>query len=105
MLLMPQDTTVGPGGTAQFPEGIIDNNYRHDPIQQYEMLGVAEKQKQLRFWKGQAQIKLRSQWWMSAWGYILEDDTEACVEYHLGHIRNKSSCSCEDWCCAKCIPG
>ena len=100
----PGTLTVGPGGTAQFPEGIIDNNYRHDPIQQYEMLGVAEKQKQLRFWKGQAQIKLRSQWWMSAWGYILEDDTEACVEYHLGHIRNKSSCSCEDWCCAKCIP-
>jgi FkbM family methyltransferase len=97
----PGTLTLGPGGTAAFVEGVVDNNYRHDPMQRYEM---RKGQKQLRFWRGQAQLKLRSQRWVTVWGYVLEDDTEACVKHHVEHIHKVHTCRCENWCCAECHP-
>ena len=96
----PGTLTLGAGGAARFVEGVVDNNYRHDPIQRYEM--QKGKYKQLRFWRGQPQLKLRSQRWTSVWGYILEDETEACMKHHVEHIHKARSCRCENWCCNKC---
>ena len=55
----------------------------------------------MRFWKGQAQLKLRSQWWVFIWGYTIDD---GCFKHHTEHILKKHTCHCRDWCCARCEP-
>ena len=78
--------------------GVVDNNYRHDPLNVFEMT----PHKQLRFVGGQAQLLLRKGRWVNVWGYILEDETEACVHHHLAHITQNRTCRCKNWCCSRC---
>lgn len=89
---------IGLGGIARFHQGIVDDNHLYDTSQQFEM---SKEGKQLRFWKGQAQLKLRSQWWVFIWGYIIDD---GCFKHHTEHILKKHTCHCRDWCCARCEP-
>ena len=89
---------ISRGGIARFPQGVIDDDRLHDSSQQYEM---SKEGKQLRFWRGQAQLKLRSQWWMFVWGYIIDD---GCFKHHAEHILKKHTCNCENWCCGRCQP-
>jgi len=88
-------------GHAPFAAGVFDNNYRHDPLQRYEM---KDNSKQLRFWQGTPQFKLRTGKWMSLWGYVLEDEMESCVDVHLKHIIERTTCVCLDMCCRQCMP-
>lgn len=96
----PGTLTIGPVGTANFIEGVVDSNYQHDAIQRFEM---HNGEKQLRFHKGSAQLKLRTQQWMPVWGYILEDDTEICAQNHIENIRKFRTCNCNNWCCSQCL--
>ena len=95
----PGTLTLNSYGNAPLAQGVVDNNYRHDPIQRYVM---HNGQKHLRFWKGTPQLERKDQSWINAWGYILEDETEACVGHHLANIRAKRTCVCMDWCCTIC---
>lgn len=95
----PGTLTLNQMGHSTFPTGIVDNNYKHDPIQMFNM---QKKSKQLRFWKGIPQFQLRTRAWMSVWGYILEDEKEICVDNHIKLITSKSTCKCADFCCRSC---
>jgi len=88
-------------GRSQFAAGVFDNNYRHDPLQRYEMRGGS---KQLRFSEGTPQFKLRTGAWMTLWGYVLEDEMEACADAHWRHIRANATCVCAGFCCRQCAP-
>lgn len=86
-------------GQATFLEGVVHNNYQHN----FEnIFAMRKNEKILRFWKGVPQLKLKNSYWMSLWGYILEDEKESCVEEHLNYIQKTSSCTCSDWCCKIC---
>ena len=114
----PGTLTLNKDGIPQFSQGIVDNNYRHDPLQRFVM---HNGQKQLRFRHGVPQLKLKTSSsssspsppprsprppdpWVNTWAYILEDDTEACTQHHLSLIQSKSSCTCNTWCCTQCTP-
>lgn len=86
-------------GEAPFRFGVVDNNYRHDPIKRYEM---KNGEKQIRFTEGVPELKLRVGTWVKTWGYVLEDKLENCINHHLVHIENKDTCVCSDFCCNTC---
>jgi FkbM family methyltransferase len=95
----PGTLSLNRKGKPVFDVGVVDNNYRHDPIKRYEM---KNGQKQLRFVNGTPQLKLKTGGWTSLWGYILEDSLEACVNSHLQLIKSKATCVCSEFCCKSC---
>ena len=97
----PGTLTLDEHGLAKIPEGVVDNNYRHDPIGRYESV---KGSKQLRFVRGTPQMKLRTGEWVRMWGYILEDSIEACAGHHVGHVERADSCTCSNMCCKSCVP-
>ena len=47
-------------------------------------------------------LKLKTGKWVSLWGYVLEDELEACVNVHLKLVKAKATCVCSTFCCKKC---
>ena len=78
-----------------FPDlGPVDKKYQHDPTD------ICKRgQKRLRLENGQRHFDLKNGEWIRHFGYILEDDFEACVDIHLDHIRSVHNCSCTSFCC------
>ena len=97
----PGTLTLDRNGKSVLDLGVVDNNYRHDPMHRYEM---KNGQKQLQFLEGVPQFKLRKDKWVPVWGYILEDRMEACVNTHLNLVKSKATCVCSDFCCKTCSP-
>jgi len=97
----PGTLTLDRNGKSALDVGVVDNNYRHDPMHRYEM---KNGQKQLQFLEGVPQFKLITGKWVPMWGYILEDAMEGCVNVHLKLVKSKATCMCSDFCCKSCTP-
>ena len=95
----PGTLSLNRHGNSTLDVGVVDTNYRHDPLQRYEM---KNGEKQLQFLDGIPHLKLKTGKWVSLWGYVLEDELEACVNVHLKLVKAKATCVCSTFCCKKC---
>ena len=91
--------------------GVVDKNFKHDPVGRYALQPTKRgglEVKQLRFMRGNPQLKRRDGDWGPIWGYILEDELEHCVEWHIQRLEqsilpNPEICTCKDLCCKQCL--
>lgn len=96
----PATLTLNQHGVAPFSAGVVDISHTHDPHQRFKMRAGSKK---LRFLRGVPQLQLQSEEWVDVWAYILEDETERCIDGHVQRINNLSTCACSSWCCGSCV--